>query len=235
MYNQGSTAAAVRSPGGAHGATETCGTALHARVTMDWWPNSKCDYGECSWLNSTVLTVDLADPLLSNSIKALSPALLRIGGSLADQLVYAGVPNGQLRWPQMPASCDGLGFSPNLRRRIGFAGGCLPWLRWLALLEFCSRLDCRIMFSVNALHGRKRRACPEGTLCRRLQSGLPRPPCCSNYSGSWDSRPLRALLRATAESGHALAGLAYGNELVTEKGIEAHFDARWGRRLEHRI
>ena len=31
---------------------------------MDWWPNDKCDYGDCPWQNASLLTVDLADPLL---------------------------------------------------------------------------------------------------------------------------------------------------------------------------
>jgi hypothetical protein len=36
---------------------------------------------------------------------------------------------------------------------------------------------------------------------------------------------MRALLRATAAAGYHLAGLAFGNELVTDKGIEAHLPA----------
>ena len=59
---------------------------------MDWWPNDKCDYGDCPWKNASLLTVDLADPLLLAAVKALAPVALRVGGSLADQVTYHGMP-----------------------------------------------------------------------------------------------------------------------------------------------
>ena len=59
---------------------------------MDWWPNDKCDYGDCPWQNASLLTVDLTDPLLLAAVKALAPVALRVGGSLADQVTYHGMP-----------------------------------------------------------------------------------------------------------------------------------------------
>lgn len=205
---------------------------------MDWWPSSKCDYGDCPWANASVLTADLTDPLLISAIKALSPVALRIGGSLADEVTYGALP------PKRSTSCSGrsAAFELDLSRRVGFRGGCLLFERWLELLELCTLAGCHVIFSVNALHGRVREACPPKTLCRKpnarshvaavakgaADGASPvRPSCCSNYStGAWDHTNLKALLQATAASGHRPAGLAFGNELVTDKGIEAHLPAR---------
>ena len=48
---------------------------VQACVSMDWWPNDKCDYGDCPWQNASLLTVDLADPLLLAAVKVLALAL----------------------------------------------------------------------------------------------------------------------------------------------------------------
>ena len=47
------------------------------------------------------------------------------------------------------------------------------------------------------------------TPCRLLKKDA-RPPCCSSYSGAWDSSNLLALLRATAAAGMRPSGLALG-------------------------
>ena len=189
-------------------------------VTLDWWPADKCDYGDCPWANASLLTADLDNPLLRTVVRALSPLTLRVGGSLADQVTYAGIPNA--RPAVSPRSCASVApFTRDETRRIGFRGGCLPWERWLGAHKFCQKEGCHLFFSVNALRGRSRERCPDGTLCRRLPRGA-RPGCCTNYTGDWDSRNLRALLRATAAAGHRPAGLAFGNEIAGEHGIEAH-------------
>ena len=212
-------------------------------VTMDWWPASKCDYGVCPWKNASVLTADLNDPLLVGAVKALSPVALRVGGSLADQIRYASIPHHSSEVSRKP--CDATeSLIVDHGVRVGFRGGCLPFARWLELLEFCTLAGCHLLFSVNALRGRQREECPSGTLCRTTSlngaSSIaaaaavpppppppPRPTCCSNYnSGSWDPSNLRDFLKATAASGHRPAGLAFGNELVTDKGIEAHLPAK---------
>lgn len=142
-------------------------------ATIDWWPSSKCDGGDCSWINSSLLTLDLTDPLLQTALQALAPITLRMGGSLADLVTYAGVGGTG------PRDCRGLEFVQDDTRRIGFRGGCLPFERWLALLDFCDRVGCHAFFSVNALRGRKRAECAPGTSCRRLKTGT-RPPCCTS-------------------------------------------------------
>lgn len=181
-------------------------------VSMDWWPSQKCDYGTCPWSNSSVLSADLDDPLLLAAMRALAPIHLRVGGSLADQVIYEGVEGA-------PACQD---LAVDATRRIGFRGGCLPLARWLRLLDFCKAAGCGVIFSANALHGRTRAACdPAGTPCRLLKRGA-RPACCTSYTGGWDASNLGALLRATASAGKRPAGLAFGNELAGRLGIEAH-------------
>ncbi|KAH7516057.1 hypothetical protein FEM48_Zijuj10G0094400 [Ziziphus jujuba var. spinosa] len=38
-------------------------------ATLDWWPNEKCDYNDCSWIESGILNMDLKSKVLSNAIK----------------------------------------------------------------------------------------------------------------------------------------------------------------------
>ncbi|EOD42098.1 hypothetical protein EMIHUDRAFT_194815 [Emiliania huxleyi CCMP1516] len=176
--------------------TSTC-------VSLDWWPAEKCDYGSCPWTNSSLLTADLSDPLLGSAIAALAPLHLRVGGSLADQVSFA-----LSREDGCPP------FAVDVTRRIGFTGGCLRLSRWLEVLSFCERLGCGVLFSVNALRGRTRDECQPAALPAKDA----RPPCCSSYSGAWDSSNLLALLRATAAAGKR-------NELAGDAGIEAHLSA----------
>ena len=107
---------------------------------------------------------------------------------------------------------------------MGFSGGCLGWERWVALFAFCEKAGCQIYFSVNALRGRTRATCANGTLCRERTNGT-RPSCCTSYSGTWDGDNLRQLLRASAAAGLRPAGLAFGNELVGAHAIEARVPA----------
>ena len=191
---------------------------VQACVSLDWWPDDKCDYDDCPWANSSLLTLDFADPLVVSAMRALSPVALRVGGSLADQVVYATPESGGDATP----GCEPFVRDPG--RRLGFRGGCLPWSRWTRLFAFCEQVDCQVYFSVNALHGRVRAACPPGTRCRELPRAE-RPACCTNYTGGWDGANLHALLRASAAAGLRPTGLAYGNELAGAHSIEARLPA----------
>ena len=42
-------------------------------VDLDWWPETKCDYGRCTWARSSMLTIDLDDRRLRAALRALSP------------------------------------------------------------------------------------------------------------------------------------------------------------------
>jgi uncharacterized membrane protein YgcG len=57
-------------------------------ATLDWWPSAKCDYGRCPWRDSSMLSLNLDDPLLVSAARALSPFYLRVGGSLSDVVTY---------------------------------------------------------------------------------------------------------------------------------------------------
>ena len=184
-------------------------------VNLDWWPNDKCDHGDCPWANASLLNLDLSDPLVLSATRALAPFTLRLGGSLADQVRYVGVP-GEPSEPCAP-------FVHDMGRRLGFRGGCLRWKRWVALLDFCESVGCELFFSINALDGRRREECPADTQCRLLKRDT-RPACCTSWLGAWDMSNTRALLAATARSGRTLGGVSYGNELAGYHGIEAKFE-----------
>ena len=74
-----------------------------------------------------MLTVDLTDPLLLAAVRALAPVALRVGGSLADQVTYRGMPGMPGAEAQTP--CEPFARDPG--RRVGFRGGCLTWERWV--------------------------------------------------------------------------------------------------------
>ena len=38
-------------------------------ATLDWWPESKCDYGRCAWSGASVLNLDLSSPDLKQAVK----------------------------------------------------------------------------------------------------------------------------------------------------------------------
>ena len=106
--------------------------------------------------------------------------------------------------------------------RVGFRSGCLTRRRWDQLVAFCRDVGCQLVFTLNALHGRARAACPPGTACRVTK---PTPPCCTNYTGAWDARNAQAFLRRAAALRQPLAGVGFGNEVGGEHAIEAHLPA----------
>lgn len=198
-----------------------------------------------------MLDVDFSDPLLRAAATQLAPFYLRLGGSLADLLTYQEAdgcaPLVPEEWPSdgrgfasasaergaldslsnvsdmrrrcMP-SCSG--FVRDDRLRVGFRDGCLSRSRWDEIAGFCEAVGCEIILSINALRGRRRAPCErpgEPRIdCRNLR---PAPPCCTNYSGAWDSSNAAALLAHAAAARQPLAALAYGNELGGHLAISA--------------
>ncbi|MED6206042.1 hypothetical protein PIB30_023258 [Stylosanthes scabra] len=57
-------------------------------ATIDWWPQDKCDYNNCPWGNTSIINLDLSQPLLAKAIQGLKPLRIRIGGSLQDQVLW---------------------------------------------------------------------------------------------------------------------------------------------------
>ena len=54
---------------------------------MDWWPAEKCDWGNCSWIGSSVNDLNFEDNLLIKAASELN-GILRVGGTLSDQVIY---------------------------------------------------------------------------------------------------------------------------------------------------
>jgi heparanase 1 len=74
-------------------------------------------------------------------VKQLSPFVLRLGGSLQDNISYE---------PKQP--CEPVHDDPN--GRWGFAGGCLKQDRWREIAAMCKELGCKLVFGLNGLAGR---------------------------------------------------------------------------------
>ena len=120
-------------------------------VDLDWWPETKCDYGRCTWGRSSMLTIDLDDSRLRAALRALSPSFLRLGGSLSDFVRYEVSDPGAAD----PAGCNASFGGPTLATRLGFpvGAGCLAAPRWDALHELCRDTGCSVVFTLNALAG----------------------------------------------------------------------------------
>ncbi|KAJ7547200.1 hypothetical protein O6H91_08G074200 [Diphasiastrum complanatum] len=114
-------------------------------ATLDWWPPDKCDYGTCSWDHASLLNLDLTNPILHNAVKGLFPVLLRLGGSLQDQVVYNV---GDIQRPCHP-------FVPAPHQLFEYSEGCLNMSRWQALNGFFSETRSQVAFGLNALYGRE--------------------------------------------------------------------------------
>ncbi|KAJ7299767.1 hypothetical protein O6H91_Y155800 [Diphasiastrum complanatum] len=113
--------------------------------TIDWWPPQKCDYGSCSWGNTSILNLDLMNPILQNAVTELSPLMIRLGGTLQDRVIYYV---GNLQ-----SSCGPLIPGSGL---FGYTDGCLSMSRWQALNEFFQKTRSVVAFGLNALNGRRR-------------------------------------------------------------------------------
>lgn len=60
---------------------------LSPAVTFDFWRWDDPFYGP-KFMNSSALYIDLTNPLLRSLASALAPAILRIGGSPEDGIVF---------------------------------------------------------------------------------------------------------------------------------------------------
>ena len=60
---------------------------------------------------------------------------------------------------------------------------------WHGMFEFCHTARCRVVFSVNALHGRARVPCETATHCHDRIA----PACCTEWQGTWSSDNLRSV------------------------------------------
>ncbi|CAN6179096.1 unnamed protein product [Urochloa humidicola] len=154
-------------------------------ATLDWWPPDKCDYGTCAWGRAGLLNLDLNSKVLLNAVRAFSPLMLRLGGTLQDKVVYG---TGDLAGrPCAP-------FSKNASAPFGFTQGCLPPRRWDELNAFFQKSGAKIVFGLNALNGRV--PLPDGSM-----------------GGPWDYTNAASLIRYTVNRGYQIHGWELGNEL----------------------
>ncbi|MQL84038.1 hypothetical protein Taro_016540 [Colocasia esculenta] len=168
-------------------------------ATLDWWPPEKCDFGQCPWGLSSILNLDLKNPILYNAVKAFGSLRIRLGGSLQDQVVY-GVGSRASDCPQFQKTGDGL---------FGFSEGCLPVDRWDELNEFLNKTGAVVTFGLNALTGR-RKASPE--------------PRDTLWVGRWDTSNAEDLIAYTLSKGYQVESWELGNELCGS-GVAARVDS----------
>ncbi|KZV54845.1 hypothetical protein F511_39803 [Dorcoceras hygrometricum] len=169
-------------------------------ATLDWWPDTKCDFNQCPWGKAGVLLLDLNNKILANAIKAFNPLRIRIGGSLQDQVLY--------QIGTFASKC------PHFRRRdnelFGYSVGCLQMDRWDLLNKLFVETGAKITFGLNALLGRKKTS---GTL----------------YIGGWNWRNAFAFMNYTAYKGYMIDSYELGNEL-SGGGVAARVEAeQYGR------
>ena len=152
----------------------------------------------CNWHNASALNVDLPRLLpLAASLSPYGTALLRIGGSPADSMVY-DVGSGP-RPVLKRHSSDGIG---NFTTTCPSGPYCLTMARWDELNMWALEAGVRIVFGLNALSAGMT-AGFEGK--GAVISGVP-----------WDSSNVRALLQYTKQQGWFEKGALWGFELGNE-------------------
>lgn len=155
-------------------------------VNFDFWPTTKS-----KWDNSGALILNLTQPSLRVLARGLSGAMLRLGGSPADFLLYevdadaCSVANLNKTQPH-----GGGYFCPIWDQA---PGQCLTMNRWQELLEFAADAGLSVTLDLNACWGRE------------------------STNGDMDWSLIDGLLAITAAArsswGAALFGVEFGNEV----------------------
>ncbi|KAH6763097.1 hypothetical protein C2S52_020530 [Perilla frutescens var. hirtella] len=166
-------------------------------ATLDWWPETKCNYNQCPWGKAGILNLDLENKILANAIKAFSPLRIRIGGSLQDQVVY-DVGTLVPKCPHFKRSDGGL---------FGFSKGCLQMERWDLINKFFDETRAKMTFGLNALIGRKKARAGDSLMV-----------------GKWDPKNAYDLIKYTASKGYKIDSYELGNELCGS-GVSARIEA----------
>ncbi|KAG6544437.1 hypothetical protein Mapa_014075 [Marchantia paleacea] len=157
-------------------------------ATLDWWPSTKCNYGQCPWGDAGLPYLDLKNPLLHETMKALHPLTVRAGGTLANLVVYdiGELIPGEVCKP----------FTMNGSALYNFTGGCLDMKRWDELNEFFIKAEVQVAFGINNLYGRSKEKEDY------------------NVTGPWDPRNTYDLIKYTRDKGYPIFAWECGNELL---------------------
>ena len=171
---------------------------LHPAVALDFWRSDDPTFGQ-KWGRSSALTIDLTSPVLRAAARALAPAVLRLGGSPEDSLVFdvdgTCVPGSGGDGPYAPYFCSQV---------HPYTYDCLSGARWQELLEFAADTGLKIALGLNGCFGRP------------------------SANASMDYSNAEAVFAATAASPHATDGF-YGFELSNEVVPNTITPAAWGK------
>lgn len=161
-------------------------------VALDWWVKEDSKYG-FQWGDTSILVLDLQNPMLRAVASSLAPAVLRLGGSPIDSIEYAMTPGAKATCARGKGTPGGsAGFTCS---QTGLASyGCFTGDRWRELLEFGKATGLRIVLGLNACNGRHSVDSPMDFT--NIQSLL-------NYTTSLPAEELTAL-----------AGFEFGNEIL---------------------
>ncbi|PRQ32586.1 putative glycoside hydrolase, family 79, major facilitator, sugar transporter [Rosa chinensis] len=166
-------------------------------ATLDWWPTDKCDYNQCPWGKAGIFNLDLKNKTLINAVKAFNTIRIRIGRSLQDQIIY--------NFGYGVKDCNQIvkdGSGPFL-----FRGGCPQPKRWDEIHEFFNQTQAKLLFGLNALHGK------QADLKDKIL-----------WVGDWDAKNARDLMEYTISKGYPAESYELGNELCGS-GVGARIEA----------
>jgi hypothetical protein len=137
-------------------------------VGLDLWKSSDPTYGE-KWGNNSALHIQLSDRL-QKLVTALAPAVIRIGGSPQDSLVYEAIsgscssppPSSSLGSAHLTAAAPEATPEENYYcsqvRPANY--DCLTNERWQDIGAFASATGSRLVFGLNGCLGRASRDAP---------------------------------------------------------------------------
>ena len=186
-------------------------------VNFDWWPDLKCDYGNCSWVDNGINNLNFDSEILLQAAGALAtPALnngahfglLRVGGSLQDHVHYDFTASTEHCDHDYPMKLD-----PS--DHLGFDQGCVTTQKRDSIRAFAKATGMKVIFGLNGLVGRTKNE-PYW-----------------NYTGDWDATQAQKLL---IEWGNGLFAVELGNEIAGRHGVTAHLEAaQYARDFAHLI
>jgi len=191
-------------------------------ATLDFWPSTKCDYGNCSWVDTGFMALDFENPILNQASELLGPNFVyRVGGTLADQVKFDSIDPSDT-WghctcedPDNPTeeTCyfKEVGQLPPQGNFAGFEQGCLTGKRLDLFLEFAEKSKKKIIFDFSSVYGRQK--------LNYVQ-----------WEGDWVSDNAKEFFEYIIEQNkeNLFLGFELGNEVWGIKTGFAHFTAEQG-------